>query len=110
MKSDYKKTLGEARTTAANVLYPWQSEKVNEKVQTSSVGKQIAKSLVTGSGYGALTYDRMVADGYVNKGAGVVIGILGTGAETISRGGVGIGDYIYNKYSYNKKEKEKNNK
>ncbi len=100
LKSDYKKTKGEARTVAADVLYPYQSKSANEKIQTQNLGKQILKGSLAG-GYGSLVYDRMTADNY-SRGTAAVAGVLAGSADAIVRGGITYGDYAYNQTHYKK--------
>lgn len=103
LKDDYKKTLGEARTTAAQVNYGWQSDAANKKIQTQSVGKAFLKSFLMG-GTGAMLYDNIDAD-TSNKGAAAVTGLFGGVADAYTGGAVGIGNYVYGKVSSGKKEK-----
>lgn len=106
LKEDYKKTIGEARVTAANALYPWQSKSANEKIQTQNLGKQVGKSLLMG-GLGTLTYDRLSSDG-VSKGksaaAGVLVGLADAATARVNAQGIlGIGAYAYEATSHKKK-------
>lgn len=100
LKSDYKKTKGEARTVAADVLYPYQSKSTNEKIQTQHLGKQVAKSMLMG-GYGTLNYDRLTANN-TNRGVAAVAGVLSETANQATTGGLSIGDYIYEQMTYKK--------
>lgn len=98
LKKDYKKTLGEARENAASVLYPWQGKAANKKIQTSNLGKQVAKSTLMGS-YGTLNYDRMSSN-KINKGASAAAGILSSMADNMTYGVVSAVDYTSNKKNY----------
>lgn len=109
LKKDYKITKGEARTSAANALYPWQTTDQNKKIQTQNLGKQFVKGYLLG-GYGSLNYDRLVSTGR-NRGAAAaaayVTGMsqIALSALTPAAGGtVPIGDYAYGAYKVNKKK------
>ena len=107
LKKDYEETKGEARVSAAEALYPWQSKSANEKIQTQALGKQWLKGYLMG-GYGTLNYDRLTADGDNSVGEKIGSAALGTisgAADYATRGAIGIGDYTYNKLSYEKKNK-----
>lgn len=107
LKSDTKKTLGEARTSAANAIYGWQGNKTNEKIQTQSVGKGLLKSMLAGP-YGAVTYDKAVGKGnskVLAAGKGIIMGALDQGLSGIPS----IANYSYNKTKYNRSQKSKQN-
>lgn len=90
-KSDYKKTLGEARESAAQALYPYQSEKMNKLIQNENIGKNFAKSFLLG-GTGALRYDEHRAAGngrLVSAGAGFVDSVANSYIP------LNTGEYIY---------------
>lgn len=112
LKEDYRKTIDEARITAANALYPWQSKSQNEKIQTQNYGKQIAKEMLLGSA-GNLTYDRLSADN-VSKGksvaAALAMGTIQTGISYAARPAAGVlntVDYAVQAVKYNKGQKKK---
>lgn len=100
LKSDYKKTKGEARTVAADVLYPYQSKSTNEKIQTQHLGKQIVKTSLMG-GYGTLNYDRLTAND-TGRGAAAVAGVLSNVGNIATNGLLSVGDYVYNQSVYKK--------
>lgn len=104
LKSDYKKTRGEARTSAAQALYPWQNDKTNEKIQNESLGKAVVKTLLLGP-YGHLTYNRLTSDSRVKKGEAAVGGLVASTVDSLLYGTLNVGDYAYNKIKYNKKSK-----
>lgn len=102
LKSDYKKTLGEARTTAAEVMYPWQGKSANQRIQTQSKGKAFLQSVLTGTGYGSMVYDRMRSNDYsrvASAGAAWVASI----ANAATYGLVATGQYVYEKVKSEKK-------
>lgn len=103
LKSDYKKTKGEARTTAAKVNYSWQSDDANERIQTQNLGKQFLTSLLYG-GYGAQKYDRVKAD-TGKTGYAFLAGIGFAAAQGATRGAFAYGDYAYSKYKADLKKK-----
>lgn len=103
LKSDLKKTKLEAKVTTAQVLYPWQSKKLNEITQQKSVGKAFGQSLLMG-GYGTLKYDQMRSSG-MDKGNAFVTGLLTGTANNLTGGLVGVGNYAYDAINYNKKGK-----
>ena len=108
LKSDYKKTLGEAKTTAAQVNYGWQSDAANERIQTQSSGKTILQSLLLG-GYGSKKYNEIKAD--TEKTGLAILGGLVSDAGTYALGGIlPTGEYVYRKYQYNKNESNKDKK
>lgn len=108
LKSDYKKTLAEARVTAADINYSWQKGATNEKIQTQSIGKGYIKSVLMG-GFGAKTYDQVYAE-TGQKGTAAIVGVLGGAADYITYGGAGMGEYAYQKYKAGKEEKKKKGK
>lgn len=108
LKDDYKKTLAEARITAADVNYSWQKGDTNKKIQTQSIGKGYIKSVLMG-GWGAKTYDQVYAE-TGQKGTAAILGVLGGAADYITYGGAGMGEYAYNKYKVGKEEKERQSK
>lgn len=57
LNDDYKKTKGEAATAAADAIYGRQSHELNKKIQTESIGKSVAKSILMG-GYGSLKHSQ----------------------------------------------------
>ena len=93
LKSDYKKTLGEARTAAAQANYNWQSDKTNEKIQTQKVGKTFLKSLLTGGGGGAMVYDNLSAND-VHRGAAYLAGLGWGSVDYLTGGGASLAAYI----------------
>lgn len=93
LKSDYKKTLGEARTAAAQANYNWQSDKTNEKIQTQKVGKTFLKSLLTGGGGGAMVYDNLSAND-VHRGASYLAGLGWGSVDYLTGGGASLAAYI----------------
>jgi len=93
LKSDTKKTLGEARVATAQANYAWQSKSLNEKIQTSNVGKQIVKSMLLG-GYGALHYDAAKANGN-GTGKAIVGGLLADMGNNLTAGLLGVGTYAH---------------
>jgi hypothetical protein len=97
LKSDYKKTLGEARTSAAQANYSWQSDAANAKIQTQSVGKAFVKSFLVG-GYAAKKYDEVSAD-TKNRGTAALHSVLHMIGNNVTYGALGIGEYAYGKYS-----------
>ena len=112
LKSDYKKTIDEARISAANALYPWQSKSVNEKIQTQNFGKQIAKEMLLGSA-GNLTYDRLSANN-VSKGKSVAAALgmatVQSGLSYVAKplsGALNTVDYAVQAVKYDKKQKNK---
>lgn len=66
LKGDYKKTLGEARTAAAQARFYWQSADMNKKIQAEGWGKALAKNLLLG-GVGSRKYNELSSAG-VSKG------------------------------------------
>jgi len=108
LRSDYKKTLGEARTTAAQVNYGWQSDEVNKKIQTQSVGLGIGKSLLLG-GYGAKRYDQVKAD-TDSTGDAVLRGVLASVGDYATYGLLGVGEYAYGRNKVLTSEREQDKK
>lgn len=96
LKSDYRKTKAEARTTAAKILYPWQSDSTNEKTQSEHYGKQFVKDFLFGT-YGTLNYNRTRANGQSRIISGAVGYASGVG-QRFTQGLLGLGDYAYNSY------------
>lgn len=100
LKSDYKKTLGEARERSARALYPWQSNATNKKIQTSNYGKQCVKDIFM-NGYGSLNYDRLSTRN-ISKGAQIAVGVLSGIIDNATFGATRIADYAGNYTLYNK--------
>lgn len=92
LKRDYKKTLAEARTSAAQANYSWQDDDANERIQSQKVAKALFTSFMSGSGYGGLTYDRMRSRGN-SRLLSWAAGLLATMADSFTGGIVGLGDY-----------------
>ena len=101
LKSDYKKTLGEARTAAAEANYSWQSKETNKKIQTQHLGKQFLKSALAG-GFGTKVYDDLTAKG-ADRASAAVAGIFANMADVALYGLIDIGDYAYGKSQSKKK-------
>lgn len=100
LKSDTKKTYAEARTAAAEAIYPWQSNKANEKIQSQSIGKAYVKSMLAG-GFGSLTYDRRTGNGD-SKAKNAAIGYLVGTLDSMTYGAVSVVDYAVKKSNYEK--------
>ncbi len=99
LKNDYKKTKAEARTVAADALYPWQSQKTNEKIQSQNLGKSLVKSALLG--YGSTNYDRLTANGGDRVTSSLVA--IGSGAvDHALMGWVGAGDHYVGEQIYKK--------
>lgn len=107
LKSDTKKTFAEARTSAAQANYSWQSDSANKQIQSQSIGKAVVKSLLMGS-YGAVNYQRMRSADY-SKGKSAVAGILGGALDSATYGAVEVGAYAYNKLTKDKNRSGKKN-
>lgn len=103
LKNDYKKTLGEARTTAAEVMYPWQGKNANERIQTRAKGKMFLQSILTGTGYGSMVYDRMRSNNY-SRAASAGAAWIASLANASTFGLVGTGQYVYEKIKSEKKK------
>ena len=101
LKSDFKKTKGEARVSAAQANYGWQTEKANTKIQTQHLGKSYLKAFLMG--YGSTTYDNLRAAG---TGRGLS-GAAGIGTNWLNNAFYFWGgpiDYAVNKKRYNNGE------
>ena len=100
LNSDTKKTYAEARTAAAEAIYPWQTAKANEKIQSQSVGKAFVKSMLAG-GFGSLAYDRRTDNGD-SKAKNAAIGALVGSLDNMTYGAVSAVDYAVEKSNYEK--------
>lgn len=102
LKNDYKKTKIESRVTAAKVLYPWQSDSTNERIQSQSLGKAAVKYALAGRA-GSLTYDR-IKNRTNSTGKAIVAALLAGSVDYATAGLLGFGDYVVGS-SYDKDRK-----
>lgn len=97
LRSDYRKTLNEARTTAANALYPWQKQS-NENMQMQSSGKRFAKNVLLGP-FGSTTYDTLRSKGY-DKPISIGLSIITEYSNLVTGGIPSILSYYVGKNNY----------
>lgn len=102
LRKDYLKSLGEARTSAAQALYPWQSVVENERIQSQRFGKAVFKRVMLG-GYGSMAFDKAKAN---NKGLGTAL-LSAVGHDwlnNITWGTLPIAEYAVERHEYKKKK------
>ena len=101
LKSDFKKTKQEARVSAAEALYPWQSKELNEKIQTGGL-KSNLKAMVLGE-YGSLKYEELSTRKNIAKGEAIVGAIFEEWSNNLTGGYNSIRGYVDNKKKYKEK-------
>lgn len=114
IKEEYKKNLetmdkeqakilkeraeSEARLSAANAIYSYQSKEANKIIQTQSLGSSIAKTLVMGP-YGSLVYTKLrnpKDKASMHAGKAAVVAIAANMGNTFTNGVLSYSEYAYN--------------
>lgn len=93
LKSDYKKTLTEAKMNTARSIFSGQSDEENRRIQSQSVAQMLFKNSLFGD-YGALNYERARAQG-TGKFKSAVNAVLANVANSVIGNVVSISDSVY---------------
>lgn len=102
LQKDYLRSLGEARTSAAQVMYPWQNMEENERIQSQRFGTAVFKRVMMG-GYGSMAYDKARAN---NRGLGIAL-LSAVGHDWLNNltfGTLPIAEYAVERHEYKKKQ------